>query len=161
MQALFIGQTYIDVTFITDHMPTGDEKHVASAYAVSFGGNAVTAAFCLLATILYALAPRLLVFLAFGREFEDAADLLWMFALAMTGYALLNVLLAYHLGRGSGRFSWLLLAGAVLQVAIYAVWHESPEQILAVDIAVAFTLLVAHEALVERSIVRRRLGFGW
>src|SRR3954468_1476827 len=46
MQAFFIGQTYIDVTFITDHMPTGDEKHVASAYAVSFGGNAVTAAFC-------------------------------------------------------------------------------------------------------------------
>src|SRR5260370_41098381 len=46
MKALFIGQTYIDVTFITDHMPTGDEKHVASAYAVSFGGNAVTAAFC-------------------------------------------------------------------------------------------------------------------
>src|SRR5205814_8544444 len=46
MQALFIGQTYIDVTFITDHLPTGDEKHVAKAYAVSFGGNAVTAAFC-------------------------------------------------------------------------------------------------------------------
>ncbi|MBN9002721.1 MAG: sugar kinase, partial [Rhizobiales bacterium] len=33
MQALFIGQTYIDVTFLTDHMPTGDEKHVASNYA--------------------------------------------------------------------------------------------------------------------------------
>ena len=46
MQALFIGQTYIDVVFITDHMPTGDEKHVATDYAVSFGGNAVTAAFC-------------------------------------------------------------------------------------------------------------------
>jgi sugar/nucleoside kinase (ribokinase family) len=46
MQALFIGQTYIDVTFLADHMPTGDEKHVASAYAISFGGNAVTAAFC-------------------------------------------------------------------------------------------------------------------
>ena len=46
MQTLFIGQTYIDVTFLTDRMPTGDEKHVASAYAISFGGNAVTAAFC-------------------------------------------------------------------------------------------------------------------
>ena len=46
MQALFIGKTYIDVTFLTDRMPTGDEKLVASAYAVSFGGNAVTAAFC-------------------------------------------------------------------------------------------------------------------
>lgn len=46
MQALFIGQTYIDVTFITDNLPTGDEKTLANDYAVSFGGNAVTAAFC-------------------------------------------------------------------------------------------------------------------
>lgn len=46
MQALFIGQTYIDVTFLTDHIPVGDEKDVAREYAVSFGGNAVTAAFC-------------------------------------------------------------------------------------------------------------------
>ena len=46
MEALFIGQTYIDVTFLADHMPEGDEKSVASEYAVSFGGNAVTAAFC-------------------------------------------------------------------------------------------------------------------
>lgn len=46
MQALFIGQTYIDVTFLTDHIPVGDEKSVALEYAVSFGGNAVTAAFC-------------------------------------------------------------------------------------------------------------------
>jgi sugar/nucleoside kinase (ribokinase family) len=45
-QALFIGQTYIDVTFLTDYLPVGDEKSVASQYAVSFGGNAVTAAFC-------------------------------------------------------------------------------------------------------------------
>src|SRR3569833_2068332 len=46
MKDLFIEQTYIDVTIIKAHMTTGDEKHVASAYAVSFGGNAVTAAFC-------------------------------------------------------------------------------------------------------------------
>jgi sugar/nucleoside kinase (ribokinase family) len=46
MHALFIGHTYIDVTLITDHIPVGDEKNVASDYAVSFGGNAVTAAFC-------------------------------------------------------------------------------------------------------------------
>jgi len=46
MEALFIGQSYIDVTFLTEHIPTGDEKSVAEQYAVSFGGNAVTAAFC-------------------------------------------------------------------------------------------------------------------
>ncbi|MFD1694475.1 sugar kinase [Roseibium aestuarii] len=45
MQALFIGQAYIDITFLTDRLPTGDEKTIARDYAVSFGGNAVTAAF--------------------------------------------------------------------------------------------------------------------
>lgn len=46
MDALFIGQTYIDVTFLIDRIPTGDDKAVARDYAVSFGGNAVSAAFC-------------------------------------------------------------------------------------------------------------------
>ncbi|MDE2578552.1 MAG: sugar kinase [Hyphomicrobiales bacterium] len=45
MDALFIGHSYIDVTMRSDAMPQGDEKSVAQDYAVSFGGNAVTAAF--------------------------------------------------------------------------------------------------------------------
>jgi sugar/nucleoside kinase (ribokinase family) len=71
MQALFIGQTYIDVTFITDHLPTGDEKHVAEAYAVSFGGNAVTAAFC---CAKLGIVPDLICTVAndwLGRMFQD------------------------------------------------------------------------------------------
>ncbi len=73
MQALFIGQTYIDVTFLTDRMPTGDEKHVASAYAVSFGGNAVSAAFC---CAKLGIVPDLLATVAddwLGRMFLDMA----------------------------------------------------------------------------------------
>jgi sugar/nucleoside kinase (ribokinase family) len=73
VQALFIGQTYIDVTFVTNHVPIGDEKHVASEYAVSFGGNAVTAAFCCakLGTVpdlITTVAPDWL-----GRMFLDMA----------------------------------------------------------------------------------------
>ena len=73
MQALFIGQTYIDVTFLTDRMPTGDEKHVASAYAISFGGNAVTAAFC---CAKLGIVPDVLTTVAddwLGRMFLDMA----------------------------------------------------------------------------------------
>ena len=73
MQAFFIGQTYIDVTFLTDRLPTGDEKHVASAYAVSFGGNAVTAAFC---CAKLSIAPALLTTVAddwLGRMFLEMA----------------------------------------------------------------------------------------
>lgn len=73
MEALFIGQTYIDVTFVTDRIPSGDEKTVAEDYAVSFGGNAVTAAFCCakLGTV-----PDLLTSLAddwLGHMFLDMA----------------------------------------------------------------------------------------
>ncbi len=73
MQALFIGQTYIDVTFVADRMPTGDEKDVARDYAISFGGNAVTAAFC---CAKLGIVPDLLASLAddwLGRMFLDMA----------------------------------------------------------------------------------------
>jgi O-antigen/teichoic acid export membrane protein len=113
----------------------------------------VTGLFCLIATAAYALAPKVVVFVAFGSNFEGSAGLLWMFAVAMSGYALLNVLLAYHLGRGRGRLSALLLVGALAQIAFFAVFHDSPEQLLAVDIAIAFTLLVAHEVFVERTVI--------
>jgi sugar/nucleoside kinase (ribokinase family) len=73
MQVLFIGQTYIDVTFITERMPTGDDKDVASAYAVSFGGNAVTAGFC---CGKLGIGPDILTTVAddwLGRMFLDMA----------------------------------------------------------------------------------------
>src|SRR3954465_15479039 len=69
MKALFIGQSYIDITFLTDHLPIGDEKMVARDYAVSFGGNAVTAAFC---CAKLGIAPDLLASVAddwLGRMF--------------------------------------------------------------------------------------------
>ncbi|MEM8852787.1 MAG: sugar kinase [Pseudomonadota bacterium] len=46
MDALFIGHAYIDITFLAEKLPTGDEKTIARDYAVAFGGNAVTSAFC-------------------------------------------------------------------------------------------------------------------
>src|SRR4051812_50074869 len=73
MQALFIGQAYIDVTFLAEEIPTGDEKTVADDYAVSFGGNAVTAAFC---CAKLGIAPDLLASVAddwLGRMFIDMA----------------------------------------------------------------------------------------
>ena len=73
MKALFIGQSYIDITFLTDVLPTGDEKAVARDYAVSFGGNAVTAAFC---CAKLGAVPDLLASVAddwLGRMFIDMA----------------------------------------------------------------------------------------
>jgi sugar/nucleoside kinase (ribokinase family) len=73
MEALFIGQSYIDVTFLADEIPTGDEKSVARDYSISFGGNAVTAAF---ACAKLGIVPDLLTSIAddwLGRMFIDMA----------------------------------------------------------------------------------------
>jgi sugar/nucleoside kinase (ribokinase family) len=73
MHVLFIGQAYIDITFVTEVMPTGDDKTVARDYAVSFGGNAVTAVFC---CAKLGIAPDLLASVAddwLGRMFIDMA----------------------------------------------------------------------------------------
>lgn len=74
LQSLFIGQAYIDITFLTDRIPTGDEKTVARDYAVAFGGNAVTAAF---ACAKLGIVPDLLATMAddwLGRMFMDMAS---------------------------------------------------------------------------------------
>lgn len=74
MEALFIGHAYIDVSLIADALPQGDEKAVAKDYAVSFGGNAVTAAFC---CAKLGRSPDLLVPIArdwLGHMFMDMAD---------------------------------------------------------------------------------------
>jgi sugar/nucleoside kinase (ribokinase family) len=73
LQALFIGHTYIDVTLLCSHVPSGDEKTVAEDYAVSFGGNAVTAAF---ACAKLGHVPDLIATLAndwLGRMFLEMA----------------------------------------------------------------------------------------
>ncbi|MGN6463407.1 MAG: sugar kinase [Pseudolabrys sp.] len=76
-RALFIGHTYIDITFLTDRIPTGDEKYVAQDYAVSFGGNAVTAAFCCAKLAEGAMAIDLITTHAddwLGRMFLEMAE---------------------------------------------------------------------------------------
>lgn len=73
MDALFIGQSYIDITFLSEHIPIGDEKMIAKDYAVSFGGNAVTAAFC---CAKLGIKPDLLCSMAddwLGRMFLEMA----------------------------------------------------------------------------------------
>src|SRR3977135_3356967 len=73
MQALFIGQAYIDITCLADEFPTGDEKTVSRDYAVSFGGNAVTAAFsCAQLGMAACLMPSVADYWL-GRMFVDMA----------------------------------------------------------------------------------------
>jgi len=94
--------------------------------------------------------PRLVVDIAFGAKYEEATGLLWLFGVAMTGFALLNVLFVYHLGRRTYSVSWLLCAGAAVQIIGFALFHDSAEQLLAVSIATAYSLLAVYALFLAR-----------
>jgi O-antigen/teichoic acid export membrane protein len=120
----------------------------------------VTGAFCVAATLIYAAFPHAIVQIAFGSKYEGSAGLLWMFGVAMTFYALLNVLLTYQLGLGKSRTSWLLLGAAVVQAVTFAVFHQTPRELLGASIAIGAAVLVIHELFVAPTLVRalRRNG---
>jgi O-antigen/teichoic acid export membrane protein len=146
--ASLIGRAilYLPAAIVTVLLPRVSARRAAgrSTREVLHRSLMATAAFCLLAIAAYATLPRLLVDVAFGSEYEDAGSLLWRFAVVMSGYAVVNILLVYQLGRGVSAFSWILLIGAVAQLALFGMFHDSPRQLLQVDAAVAFALIVAY-----------------
>jgi O-antigen/teichoic acid export membrane protein len=115
---------------------------------------AATAAFGVLGILSYWIAGPTIIRLAFGAQYAAAAPLLWRFAVAMGGYAVLNVLLIYHLGRADTRMSWLLAGGAVVQAAAFLVIHGSARMLIAIDVVFAIVLLIGHELLFGRMLSR-------
>jgi O-antigen/teichoic acid export membrane protein len=108
-----------------------------------------TAALCLAFGAVYVVLPHLIVRVAVGSSYSGSSSLLWMFAVAMTLYSLLNVILFYRLGHGETRICWVLLGGAVVQGAIYAAFHSTPQELLAASIATGAVLLAVTAAGVQ------------
>lgn len=146
---------YVPAAVITVLLPKVSSR-VASgrdSSTILAGSIVITAAFCAVATLGYTLGPSLVTLIAFGSGFEDVTGLLPLFAVSMSGFALLNVLLAYHLGHGSARMPLLLAGGALAQLLGFTLFNESPRQLLAVSTCVGVGLLIAHELYIERTFV--------
>lgn len=112
-----------------------------------------TLLFCAVALVAYTLFPSIIVDVAYGASFADAAELLWLFAVTMTCYALINVLLFYHLGRHESRLSWLLVAAAIVQPAVFLIAHSSPTTLLWADMAIAIAIVVLHEFVFRGALI--------
>jgi O-antigen/teichoic acid export membrane protein len=115
---------------------------------------AVTIAFSIVGTCIYAAAGTQIARVAFGAQYSQAAGLLWLFGVAMGFYAVLNVLLIYHLAREHNRMVWLLLGGAGVQMLVFLVHHSSPRELVFVDMVVGAALLVAHEVVLDLALSR-------
>jgi O-antigen/teichoic acid export membrane protein len=142
---------YLPAAIITVLLPrvaarTADRRGSTDLLAKS---AAVTAGFCAVVTAIYAAGGSTIVQLAFGARYADAAPLLWRFGIAMSCYAILNVLLVYHLGRGEHHLAWLLGVAALLQLAVFVAVHGSAQRLVTVDIGFAAGLLCAYVLLIR------------
>jgi O-antigen/teichoic acid export membrane protein len=146
---------YLPAAIVTVLLPKVSSRAAADRSSSELLANSllVTAAFSALTTAIYALLPSTVVHVAFGSDFENVGPLLWMFGLAMTAYALLNVLLTYHLALRSASMSYLLLGGAVAQLGAFVLFHDSARELLWVSISLGVALLVVHELFIERSLL--------
>jgi O-antigen/teichoic acid export membrane protein len=153
---------YVPVAIVTVLIPKVSARVSSDRRTEELGTQSfvVTALFCIGVSLVYVAVPTLIVRIAYGTKYDGSARLLWMFAVAMTLYALLNVLLAYRLGHQETATSWVLLGAVVIQAVAFAAFHSSARELLTVSIATgAVALVVAIYGPSERSpaSVRERL----
>jgi O-antigen/teichoic acid export membrane protein len=120
----------------------------------------VTAAFCSLLTLFYALTGRGLVHTSFGGEFAEGGELLVPFTVSMALFALANILVGFHLSRGETRYAWIVAAAVPIQIAVLTLVPNSVRGVIWANIAIGISLLAAHEVFVGSSIPAVRAGLG-
>jgi O-antigen/teichoic acid export membrane protein len=109
------------------------------------GGLAsVGAASAVAVTLLWTLAGPLIE-LTFGPKYADADAWLGPLSLAMALYALATVYLYHFLSLGQSRFAVVLVGVLAAQLVAYAALHDSPRELIGIQIATAAVVLVACE----------------
>lgn len=89
--------------------------------------------------------------ITFGDAYEPAAQLVLPFFAATTLLGALLILVNHHVARGDNRFSWVVGALAIIQLALLATVGTTAGRIIAIDAVVAAVGLVAHEILYFRT----------
>jgi len=99
-------------------------------------------ALCGFVAIGYFLFPSLPVSILYGSKFMAAASLVGLFGVAMTFFALLNILLFYHLSTTKFTFLYFLVIFTCIHVLLLWFFHGSLAQVVTIMSASAFVLCI-------------------
>ncbi len=91
----------------------------------------------------YAIAPMLIMTVLFGNGYSSIAGYLVWYALAMGLLSLAVIFMFYDVSAKRTEFRYPLIAFTAMQVVLLAMFHESIDQIIGVQIAVFLVLLVS------------------
>ena len=105
--------------------------------------------------LLTLLVPEWVVLVLFGEKFVSIANLLWLYALATSLYAMANVVINYRLSLGMGRETGFAIAAGLAQVVGIIFFHRSLAEVVYVQVIVMGMLFVAlmwHNFLHEKAV---------
>jgi O-antigen/teichoic acid export membrane protein len=90
------------------------------------------AVLCGLVTVAFFVAPALVISASYGAKFVSSAPLVGPFGVAMTFFALLNLLIYYHLSIHRFEFLYALVGMTVMQLAALWFFHSSLAQVITI-----------------------------
>jgi hypothetical protein len=97
------------------------------------------------------LSPGLVAALTVGAGYEGAEPLFAPYALAMLGYAIVNVLASYTLALGRGVVAWACAALVPVQVAAQYAVRDRPEAIIWTMVAASAAVAAVASVTVLRT----------
>ena len=107
-------------------------------------GALATLGLCGALVALLILFPAPITRALFGAAYGPTARLIGGYGLVMLLFALVNLLMLYHLSAHEARFAYVLGAGLLLQMGALALFHASLSQVIAlVGASVAGVILVS------------------
>jgi O-antigen/teichoic acid export membrane protein len=153
--AFFLPATFLAVVF-----PRTAERQARGEETADILGRSliVTAAFGGGLALFYWATGRGIVHTSFGAEFADGGELLVPFTFAMGLYALVNLLVGFHLSRAETRYAWIVAASVPVQVVLLSIVPGSLEDFIWANVAVGLGLIAAHELSVQSSLPALRTG---
>ena len=92
--------------------------------------------------LLYFILPSFVVKVLFGKEYIPAVPLIGTFGLAMFFFILANILSIYQLSISELKFSKILVAATILEVALVSFFHRTLAQVVLILLGTAIFLLV-------------------
>jgi hypothetical protein len=107
---------------------------------------AVTAAACVMAIALFAIAPRAILAAIGGSAYLAGAPLVALYGIAAAALAMTNVVVSYRIGRGARFLGRVLLAVAAGEIGAMLWYHPSAASLVAVVIAGHTVALLASVA---------------
>jgi O-antigen/teichoic acid export membrane protein len=125
-------------------------RDLAAERSHLLGGLAAVAALGAIPLIAFFAIPETLIEVAFGEDYVEGAEWLGPLGAAMLVYALVEVYMFHFLALGRMAYGSVLGAGFAVQLVALALFHDDPDQIIAVQISVSALLLVASEVFDRR-----------